>query len=111
VGGSIFIAVTGAIVTNRSLFHQNRLADHMQAGNPVFTQRLNALTNAYAGVSGGQGAATMARGEIYSELNRQASAMGYVDVYRLLGWMSLGMMFCAFLLSKKKPGEAAPAAG
>jgi DHA2 family multidrug resistance protein len=53
----------------------------------------------------------MARGEIYSELNRQASAMGYVDVYRLLGWMSLGMMFCAFLLSKKKPGEAAPAAG
>jgi len=109
VGGSIFIAVTGAIVTNRSLFHQNRLADHMQAGNPVFTQRLNALTNAYAGVSGGQGAATMARGEIYSELNRQASAMGYVDVYRLLGWMSVGMMFCAFLLSNKKPGEQAPA--
>jgi len=60
-------------------------------------------------VSGGQGAATMARGEIYSELNRQASAMGYVDVYRLLGWMSLGMMFCAFLLSNKKPGEQAPA--
>jgi hypothetical protein len=50
----------------------------------------------------------MARGAIYSELNRQASAMGYVDVYRLLGWMSLGMMFCAFLLSNKKPGEGSP---
>jgi DHA2 family multidrug resistance protein len=109
VGGSIFIAVTGAIVTNRSLVHQHRLADHMQAGNPVFTQRLSALTNLYAGVSGGQGAAAMARGQIYGQLNRQASAMGYVDVYRLLCWMAVGMMFCAFLLSKKKPGEDAPA--
>jgi len=83
-------AVTGAIVTNRSLFHQNRLADHMQAGNTVFTQRINELTNVYAGVSGGQGTDAMARGQIYSQLNRQASAMGYVDVYRLLGWMAVG---------------------
>jgi MFS transporter, DHA2 family, multidrug resistance protein len=109
VGGSIFIAVTGAIVTNRSLFHQNRLADYMQAGNPIFTHRLNVLTNAYAGVNGGQGAAAMARGQIYSQLNRQASAMGYVDIYRLLCWMAVGMILCAFLLSKKKPGEGAPA--
>ena len=84
-------------------------ADHMQAGNTVFTQRINELTNVYAGVSGGQGADAMARGQIYSQLNRQASAMGYVDVYRLLGWMAVGMMFCAFLLSKNKPGEEAPA--
>jgi MFS transporter, DHA2 family, multidrug resistance protein len=30
--------ITGALVMNRSLFHQNRLGDHMQAGNPVFAQ-------------------------------------------------------------------------
>ena len=34
VGGSIFIAVTGAILTNRSLFHQARLQESMQPGNP-----------------------------------------------------------------------------
>ena len=54
VGGSVLISVTGALVTNRSLFHQNRLADHMQAGNPVFAQRLDALAKAYGGGHGGE---------------------------------------------------------
>jgi len=106
VGGSIFISVTGAIVMNRSLFHQNRLADHMQAANPVFAQRLDALSKAYGGGPGGD---AMARGQIYSQLNQQAAALGYADVYRLLCWMAVGMVLCAFLLSKNKPGEGAPA--
>jgi DHA2 family multidrug resistance protein len=109
VGGSIFIAVTGALVTNRSLFHQARLADNMNPGNPVFANRLNALTNAYGGVSGGQGAASMAQGEIYRQLNQQASVMGYQDIYRMLCWVAAGMVAFAFLLSRNKPGEAAPA--
>jgi DHA2 family multidrug resistance protein len=109
VGGSIFIAVTGALVTNRSLFHQARLADNMNPGNPVFANRLNALTNAYGGVSGGQGAASMARGEVYRQLNQQASVMGYQDIYRMLCWVAAGMVAFAFLLSRNKPGEAAPA--
>jgi DHA2 family multidrug resistance protein len=45
VGGSIFIAVTGAIVTNRSLFHQSRLQEAMQPGNPAFVNHVNALTS------------------------------------------------------------------
>jgi DHA2 family multidrug resistance protein len=60
-------------------------------------------------VNGGQGAAAMARGQIYAQLNRQAATLGYGDVYRLMFWMSVGMMFCALLLSKNKPGEGAPA--
>ena len=109
VGGSVLISVTGALVTNRSLFHQARLAENMQSGNPVFANRLAALTNAYGGVSGGPGADAMARGEIYRQLNQQASAMGYQDIYRMLCWVSVGMILCAFLLSKNKPGEGARA--
>jgi DHA2 family multidrug resistance protein len=62
-------------------------------------------------VTGSQGTAAMARGQIYSQLNRQASTMGYVDVYRLLCWMAVGMIFCAFLLSKNKPDEGIAAGG
>jgi DHA2 family multidrug resistance protein len=104
VGGSIFISITGAIAMNRSMFHENRLADHMQNANPVLAQRIDALTKAYA--SHGAGAAALARGQIYNQLNQQASAMGYQDVYRLLCWMAVGMIFCAFLLNKNKPGRA-----
>ena len=108
VGGSILISVTGALVMNRSLFHQARLVHDLQPGASVYANRLAALTTAYGGVSGGQGAAAMARGEIYRQMNQQASVMGYADIYRMLFWMALGMMMCAFVLSKNKPGAGTP---
>jgi DHA2 family multidrug resistance protein len=109
VGGSIFISGTGAIVTNRTLFHESRLADGMKLSNPAYVNHLSALTHAYGAVASGPGAAALARGEIYRELERQAAAMSYVDIYRMLAWMSAGMILCALLLNKNKPGEGAPA--
>jgi DHA2 family multidrug resistance protein len=109
VGGSIFISGTAAIVTNRTLFHEARLADAMKLSNPAYFNRLNSLTHSYSAITSGPGAAAMARGEIYQELNRQASGLGYVDIYRMLAWLSLAMIACALLLSSNKPGEGAPA--
>jgi DHA2 family multidrug resistance protein len=108
IGGSVLISVTGALVTNRSLFHQGRLVHDLQPGTPAYANRLAALTTAYGGVSGGQGAAAMARGQIYSQMNQQASVMGYADIFQMLCWLAVGMTFCAFLLSKNKPGEGTP---
>jgi DHA2 family multidrug resistance protein len=109
VGGSIFIAVTGAIVTNRSLFHQARLQESMQPGNPAFVNQVNALTSYFGGSGKGSGPSHMAQAAIYQELNQQAAAQGYQDIYRLLCWMAMGMVVCAFILTKNKPGQGAPA--
>ncbi len=109
IGGSIFIAGTGAIVTNRTLFHEARLADYMQPSNPIYANHLSALTRAYGAVASGPGAAALARGSIYRELIRQAAGQSYQDIYRLLAWLAVGMVACAFLLSKNRPGEGAPA--
>ena len=106
IGGSIFISATSAVEQNRALFHQARLGSHMNMGNPVFANRLNALTTTYNSVSGlGQ---DMAQTQIYNQMNTQASVLGYADVYRMLCWVCVGMFFCALLLSKNKPGEGAP---
>lgn len=51
----------------------------------------------------------MAEAFIYRQLNLQAAAQAYQDIYRLLCWMALGMLVCAFILSKNKPGQRAPA--
>jgi DHA2 family multidrug resistance protein len=110
VGGSIFIAVTGALVTNRSLFHQARLAEHMQSGNQQYQQQSQALSHFFGGAGPGSsaGGMNMAHASIYQQLNQQAAAMGYVDVYRMLCWMSVAMVCFAFLLSKNRPGQGAP---
>jgi DHA2 family multidrug resistance protein len=110
VGGSIFIAVTGAIVTNRSLFHQAHLQEHMRPGDPVFASRVNALTSFFGSTGRGPGPDHMARAAIYQQLNQQAAAMAYQDIYRLLSWMAMGMVACAFILSKNRPGQGAAAA-
>jgi MFS transporter, DHA2 family, multidrug resistance protein len=109
VGGSIFIAVTGAIVTNRSLFHQARLQESMQPGNTAFVNQVNALTCYFGGSGKGPEPGLMARAAIYQQLNQQAAAQAYQDIYRLLCWMAMGMVVCAFILSKNKPGQGAPA--
>jgi DHA2 family multidrug resistance protein len=109
VGGSIFIAITGAVVTNRSLFHQARLQESMQPGNPAYVNQVNALTSYFGGSGKGPGPGLMARAVIYQQLNQQAAAQAYQDIYRLLCWMAMGMVVCAFILSKNKPGQGAAA--
>ena len=106
VGGSIFIAATGAIVTNRSLYHQARLQNAMQPGNQAYTDRVQTLAGAFGG---GQDAAHTAQALIYNQLNQQAGAMAYQDIFRLLCWMAVIMVGFAFLLSKNRPGQGAPA--
>ena len=108
VGGSIFIASTGAIVTNRSLFHQAHLQENMQPGNPSYVSQLNALTLAFHSTAGDPAAGSMARAAIYQQLNQMATAQAYQDIYRLLSWMAMGMVLCAFLLSKNRPGQGVP---
>jgi len=108
VGGSIFISGTGAIVTNRTLFHEARLSETMGSSNPAYVNHLSALTHAYSAIASGPGAAELARGMIYRQLDQQASGMAYMDIYRLLAWLAVGMGACAFLLSSNKPGEGAP---
>ena len=109
VGGSIFIALTGAEVTNRSLFHQERLQNSMQPGSPAFLSSLNGLTAAFSQMTGNRGdALAMARASIYGQLNQQAAAQAYQDIFRLLCYMSIAMIGFAFLLSKNRPGEGMP---
>src|ERR1700689_1356432 len=108
VGGSIFIAATGAIVTNRSLFHQARLQEYMQPGHPAYVSQLNPLPPPFRSSAGDPVARSMARAAIYQQLNQMATTQAYQDIYRLLSWMAMGMVLCTFLVSKNKPGQGVP---
>jgi DHA2 family multidrug resistance protein len=81
----------------------------MQPGNPAFVNQVNALTSFFGGASRRPGPGLMARAAMYQQLNQQATAQAYQDIYRLLSWMAMGMVLCAFLLSKNRPGQGAPA--
>ena len=110
IGGSILIALTGAGVVQRTAFHADRLQNYMQPGSQPYVNQLNAMTGAFRGMTGNTANAhTLAQASIYQQLNQQASVMGYQDIYRVLGWMSLVLVAFGFLLSKNRPGQGAPA--
>jgi len=104
IGGSIFIAITGAIVTNRSLHHEALLQNSMSSLNIPFAQYSSQVSAYLTQGFGKANSAAMASASIYQQLQLQASMLGYQDVYKLLFWMALGMIGLAFLLSKNKPG-------
>jgi MFS transporter, DHA2 family, multidrug resistance protein len=110
LGGSIMIAITNAQVTSRAMWHQQHLQSAMQSGYNAFEQHRQALTGFFNGTFGGPNSGGMAIATIYNQLNAQAQMQGYQDVYMELSWMSFGLVFMAFLLSKNRPGQG-PGAG
>ena len=81
----------------------------MTSASIAFQQQTQALTGFFGGSFGGPNGSGRALASIYNQLNLQAQAQGYQDVYMELSWMSLGLIVLAFLLSKNKPGEGAGA--
>jgi DHA2 family multidrug resistance protein len=109
IGGSILIALTNAQVTSRAAWHQQHLQNAMTSAAIAFQQQTQALTGAFSAKFGGPNGNGLALASIYNQLNMQAQAQGYQDVYMELSWMSVGLVLLAFMLSKNKPGATAGA--
>jgi MFS transporter, DHA2 family, multidrug resistance protein len=107
IGGSILIAITNAQVTTRALWHQQHLQGSMVPGSPGFESHKQAMAGFFSGHFGGPNGAGLALGNIYNQLNLQAQFQGYQDVYMELSWMSVVLIFMAFLLNKNRPGQGA----
>ncbi|MGB6690929.1 MAG: DHA2 family efflux MFS transporter permease subunit [Terracidiphilus sp.] len=107
IGGSILIALTNAQVTTRAMWHEQHLQSDMTTLSPGFQQHVQTLTGFLGGVFGGANGSGLALTRVYNQLNQQAQMQGYQDVYMELSWMSVGLVFLAFLLNKNRPGQSA----
>jgi len=105
IGGSILISVTNAIVTESGLWHQNQMRKYLTPTDPYFHNRVNALKDFFTTTAGKGNAETLAQGEIYNQLNQQATALGYVDVFWILCAAAIVMILLTFLLDKNNPQE------
>ena len=110
IGGSILIAITGAQVTSRTMWHQQHLQSNMTSASIGFQQHSQALAGYFGGSFGSANGSGMSLASLYAQLNMQAMTQGYQDVYMELSWMSVGLIVLAFLLSGNKPGAAPEAA-
>ena len=105
LGGSVGIGMVQALFARREQFHQVRLVAGLQPLNPVYVNSVHKLARALAQHGAAPAAAkSMAIGEIYAMMLRQAQMLSFDDVFYAL-MLFVILISPTLLLLKSRPGE------
>ena len=110
IGSSIGTSMVTTLLARQAQFHQVQLVAHTTPGDPAFTAMVSGLTARLiaSGVEASQ-AAQQAHGLVYQMVIAQATALAYVDTFRILA-VGAGIMFLlSFALRRNEPGGGAAA--
>ena len=110
LGGSVGISVIESLLARRQQMHQDVLVGHATRLSPAFRAAVAAMREKFRheGLSP-TGALHTAYAYVYQQLQRQASALAYVDVFRLLVVGAILGAFIALLLRSNVPGQGTAA--
>ncbi len=107
IGGSVGIAVSATLLQRFSQFYQNILVAHANPMNPLYQEKITALTE--AAISSGvpkSAAEQTALGMLYGTIQRQAGMLSYNHIFWIIGIAFLSVI--PFLLLLRKPKESSP---
>jgi DHA2 family multidrug resistance protein len=110
IGSSIGTSMVTTLLARHAQVQQVHLVAHTNTGDPVFTGMVSGLTARLtdSGVEASQ-AARQAYGLVYQMVIAQATALAYVDTFRILA-VGAGVMFLlSFALRRNEPGGGAAA--
>lgn len=107
LGGSFGVAITNTYVTQRTAAHRGDLITNITPENPLFTERLNGLTQGLA--SKGMNALDAVTGAYRSIdliISKQALLLAYLDTFRLAGLFFLVSFPLLFFIKNRKMDAA-----
>ena len=105
MGGSVGISFVTTLLARRTQFHQVRLSENLNAGNAPFQNALQGFVATF--MQGGLDAATASQkayAMVQANVIRQATMLGYLDCFWLLGVAIICLVPTVFLMKKAKPG-------
>jgi len=102
IGSSIGSTSVGISVSTYMQMHQTNLVQNMSIYNPVFQQRLNAMTSAFSQYSDHITASTKANIMLYKQLLQQSTLSAYISSYKLFALVMIGVIPLIFLLKRVK---------
>jgi MFS transporter, DHA2 family, multidrug resistance protein len=109
MGGSVGISLVTAAQTRMAQISQSNLAGNMTLLNPMYAGRLHNLqAGLQAGGSSPTQAAQQAQALLYGEMLRQSAMLAFVDVFRILAWICVGLIPLMLLMKPTKAGGAPP---
>jgi DHA2 family multidrug resistance protein len=106
LGGSFGVAFITTLLARRSQFHQNRLVEHLTPFDPGFVFRLSELKAGLAAKLGEMTDQTqLALRVMYREVQRQAAALAFNDVFFVQALIFLGLVGMLFIMRKPPAGN------
>ena len=112
LGGSIGISLANVVLTQRTQFHQSRLAENTIPSSPVFHSTVQQLTHYFMshGASAGE-ANGQAMGFIGQLIQTQATILAYVDVFHVCAVTAALMIPLVLIMVRRVQIQAGAAAG
>jgi MFS transporter, DHA2 family, multidrug resistance protein len=109
-GGSFGIALVTALSERRQDLHQSRTGDTLAASSGALQQSINS-TAGYLTAHGFPAADAVRAATLryYDLLGAQTRLLGFMDCFRVIGWLTLALVPAVFFIRKFKAGSKAPA--
>jgi len=109
IGGSVGISLVTTMQARLTQRHQTNLVGHLSPLNPRYMEALHGAAAALR--SHGSDAAKalqQAQELLYYQLQRQSAMLAFIDVFWILGVMSLAMIPLMFIIKNARHDEALP---
>jgi DHA2 family multidrug resistance protein len=103
LGGAVGLAVINELINDRTDLHITRLHDNVTWGNATVVETLNSLTRTFQGMGD---ASLMALKQLSLIVHRQASVMGYADVFFILTVFYVLLSTLVFFVDRPVVGVA-----
>ncbi len=104
-GGSFGVAFVTTIHERRTDLRTHDVAANLDLSSPVLHSRLDSMTRSFERLGFSHADAVQhAQGNIYNQLNQQASLLGFMDCFRILALVCLVGIPLAFFTRSLKPG-------
>src|SRR5712671_489505 len=110
IGGSVGISFVTTMLARRTQFHQARLSENLSGGSASLQGLLRGLTARF--MQGGLDAASASQkayAMVQANVIRQATMLGYVDCFWLLGVVIACLIPVVFVMKRARPGGPAVA--
>src|SRR5450756_423927 len=106
LGGAIGVSLLNNFITRQGQIHRNALSTHTNHANPFFERQLNAMTQSFKAMGmGATEASHRALAQLSSQVDLQASVLGFVNAFWLLGLLVLLLVPLPFLMRRPIPSE------
>jgi DHA2 family multidrug resistance protein len=102
IGSSMGISFVTTLLARRSQFHQGRLTENLSSSSlPLQQARMQTGAMIAQHGAGPATASHQALGFLYQSLQQQATLLGYIDIFHVMGWLFL--LTAPLVLLMRKP--------